>query len=60
MVERRTGMNDVRIHFTDQYGQGTIECTRDKWRDVLKSLESDPNTENFWLEFYDEEEGWQG
>lgn len=49
-----------RIHFIDNYGQGTIECdTFEKYHDTLKNLMDDPQVEDFWCEWFDEEEGWQ-
>lgn len=49
-----------KIHFTDNYGQATIECYNgDQYRAAYKQLKDDPECENIWTEYYDEEEGWQ-
>lgn len=53
-------MTRYRIHFTDNYGQGTIEQdTLEEFNEALKNLNADPTIEDIWTETYDEEEGWQ-
>lgn len=49
-----------RIHFTDRYGQGTIEClSTSHYSEVMENLKADPEAEDIWVETYDPEEGWQ-
>lgn len=49
-----------RVHFTDSYGQATIECdSTDNYNEVMSNLQSDPFAEDIWTEYYDPEEGWQ-
>lgn len=49
-----------RIHFTDSYGQGAIECeSTDNYNEVMSNLMDDPFTDDIWMEYYDPEEGWQ-
>lgn len=49
-----------KIHFTDNYGQGAITCESDEeWVRVRDNLVSDPNVNDIWTEFHDDEEGWQ-
>lgn len=53
-------MANLKIHFTDNYGCGTIECeTREQLGEIMKNLREDPNAEDIWTEHYDPEEGWQ-
>ena len=53
-------MPKYKIHFTDQYGQGTIECMdREEFDEAMKNLHEDPMCDDIWAEYYDEEEGWQ-
>jgi len=53
-------MEKTRIHFEDNYGTGAIEClTSSEHQEALKNLRNDPTVENIWVEYYDEEEGWQ-
>ena len=50
-----------KIHFTDNYGQGTIECdSLEQYNEVMKNLREDPMAEDIWVETFDPEEGWQG
>ena len=49
-----------RIHFTDNYGTGTIECeTREEYNEAMKNVQADAYAEDIWTEYWDEEEGWQ-
>lgn len=49
-----------RIHFTDNYGSATISCNDwDEYRAALENLQGDPDCEDIWTEYFDEEEGWQ-
>lgn len=48
-----------RIHFTDAYGSGCIECDAYNYADVMEALKADPCADNIWVEYYDENEGWQ-
>lgn len=51
---------NYRIHFTDNYGTGTLECeTWEEFREALKNVNENPICEDIWTEEYDEEEGWQ-
>ena len=53
-------MAKYRIHFTDDYGQGTLECeTREEFDEIIKNLYNDPACEDIWTETYYEDEGWQ-
>ena len=50
-----------KIHYIDAYGQGVIECdTFEEYHEALKNLKDDPQIEDFWCEWLDSEEGWQG
>lgn len=51
--------NTIRIHFTDAYGQGCIECNPTNYADFLDALRVDPTADDIWMETYDEDEGWQ-
>ena len=58
-MQRREDMK-YRVHFTDSYGQATIECdSTDNYNEVMSNLQSDPFAEDIWTEYYDPEEGWQ-
>lgn len=53
-------MAKYRIHFTDNYGQGMIECDSDaEYNEAYKNINADSTCEGIWTEYYDEEEGWQ-
>lgn len=53
-------MAKYRIHFTDNYGQATIECKSDaEYNEAYKNIRADDTCEDIWTEYYDEEEGWQ-
>lgn len=53
-------MARYRIHFTDNYGQGTIEQdTLEEFKEALKNLRENPEVEDIWTETYDEETGWE-
>ena len=53
-------MARYRIHFTDNYGQGTIEAETDsQYNEIMSNLQADPCTDDIWTEYYDEDEGWQ-
>jgi len=46
------------IHFTDNYGQATIEVDNDeKYSEVMQNLNNVPECEDIWVEQYNEEEG---
>ena len=47
------------IHFTDNYGQGAIDCYPDELPGCLKALRECPEVEDIWVESFDTEEGWQ-
>ena len=54
-------MSKYRIHFTDNYGQATIEAESiEQKNEILANLQADPTAEDIWLEYFDPEEGWQG
>ncbi len=49
-----------KIHFTDKYGQGTIEAkTDEQYEAIMSALADDPEVEDIWTETWDPEEGWQ-
>lgn len=49
-----------RIHFTDKYGQATIECkTESEYDEIYSNVIANNSCEDVWTEYYDEEEGWQ-
>lgn len=49
-----------RIHFTDNYGSATIECkTESEYNEVYGNIIADSDCDDVWVEYYDEEEGWQ-
>lgn len=53
-------MAKYRVHFTDNYGQCTLECENDQQYDkTMDSLKADPACEDIWTEYWDQEEGWQ-
>ena len=58
--EGRDMTGKYRIHFTDNYGAATIECkTESEYNETYGNIISDSNCEDVWIEYYDEEEGWQ-
>lgn len=49
-----------KVHFTDNYGSGTVECdTYEEFREALENINNNPMCEDIWTETYNEEEGWQ-
>ena len=50
-------MAQYKIHFTDNYGQATIET--DNYDEFMTNLKNDPNVDGIWVEYFDPEEGWQ-
>ena len=52
-------MTSYKIHFTDNYGDGSIECDGLIFDQIMRNLREDPNVENIWTESFDPEEGWQ-
>jgi len=51
---------EYKVHFTDAYGQGCIECDETTYTDVMSALNADPHAEDIWVESYDPVEGyWQ-
>lgn len=53
-------MAKYRIHFTDNYGQGMIECKSDaEYNEAYKNINADITCDDIWTEYFDEEEGWQ-
>lgn len=58
--DKEADMANYRIHFTDDYGQGAIECdTYEEYREAIGNINADPMCEDIWTESYDPEEGWQ-
>lgn len=52
-------MANYKIHFTDNYGCGTIECeTYEEFQNTLKNAHADAYAEDIWCEQLDPEEGW--
>lgn len=47
-----------KIHFTDNYGQGTIEVDGDDYDEAYQNIKDDPECDNIWVEQYNEEEGY--
>lgn len=47
-----------KIHFTDSYGQGTIETESENYNEVMQNLNADPQCDDIWVEQYNEEEGY--
>lgn len=45
-----------KIHFTDNYGQATIET--EDYDEVMQNLKDDPEVDDIWVEQYNEEEGY--
>ena len=48
----------ARVHFTDPYGQGCVTCDVNSYSDLMSALRADPNVEDIWVEYYDDETGW--
>ena len=48
-----------KIHFSDNYGSGTIECEPQDFDHVMANVKADAYAENVWVESFDDEEGWQ-
>lgn len=53
MSERR-----FRIHFTDNYGQGSFEVDAEDYAEAMKNLRDDPECDDIWVESYNEAEGY--
>lgn len=54
------GFTGYRIHFTDNYGQATIECDDlESFQEALHNIQQDAQCNDIWCEYYDDEEGWQ-
>ena len=53
-------MNEAkyRIHFTDNYGTATIECTEEEYHETYENIKADPNCDDIWVEKYNPEEGY--
>ena len=51
-------MAKYRIHFTDEYGTGTIECTEEEYSTCYHNIKEDPWCDNIWVERYNEEDGY--
>ena len=47
-----------RIHFADNYGTATIECTEEEYSETYKNIMEDPNCDDIWVEKYNPEEGY--
>lgn len=52
-------MVEYKIHFTDKYGDCTIDCTFEDYDNRMNWLKQDSEVDNIWVEHYDEETGWQ-
>ena len=50
-------MKQYMIHFTDNYGEATIET--DNYNEVMENLTADPEVYDIWVETFDPEQGWQ-
>lgn len=51
-----------RIHFTDDYGQGSFEVdTREEMQEAVRNLDTDTDhvAWDIWVETYNEEVGWE-
>ena len=52
-------MAKYRIHFTDNYGQATIECNTDEeYNDAYNNIKADAECDGIWVEQYNAEEGY--
>ena len=51
---------EKKIHWTDKYGQAAIE-TDDHFRFkvIYEHIKEDPEAEDVYVEYLDDEEGWQ-
>ena len=48
-----------KIHWTDKYGQATIEVdNRSRFDVIYQNIRKDPEAEDVWVEYLDDEEGW--
>lgn len=45
----------MKIHFTDNYGPATLETDDEQ---AYINILNDPECEDVWCEYWDEEEGW--
>lgn len=52
-------MKEYKIHFTDKYGDCTIDCTFEEYIEAMNWLKEDSEVNDIWVEYYDEESGWQ-
>ena len=53
-------MARYKIHFTDNYGQATIEAdTTEQYNEIMDNLKADPMAEDIWTEYYNDEVGWE-
>lgn len=49
-----------KIHFTDSIGTCTLLAEGEQeYSEIMTILQNNPDTDNIWTEFWDEEEGWQ-
>lgn len=48
-----------KAHGNDKIGRFTIEGKIEELSECERNLRDDPEVEDIWFEYYDDEEGWQ-
>lgn len=57
-IKGGNNMPKYKIHFTDNYGTATIECSEENYNECYQNIRADPMCDDIWVEKYNEEEGY--